>query len=148
MREIFPPSTDASPRARADPSERVAIGEAIERELEGRQGVRHDTRSDVENFPHLNDGEKTRDIAAKAAGFGNGKTYEQAKAVTNNAAPEGTSPRARADQSFPQSVEVDAGQRECKNSAPLRIIQSWGIPSRRATVGNPIVECHPKTQAT
>ena len=71
------------------PSERVAIGEAIEVELGNRAG--RPTSSDktiVENFPQLNDGEKTRDIAAKAAGFGNGKTYEQAKAVTNNAAPE------------------------------------------------------------
>jgi ParB family chromosome partitioning protein len=30
----------------------------------------------------------TRDIAAKAAGFGNGKTYEQAKAVIERGAPE------------------------------------------------------------
>lgn len=71
------------------PSERVAIGEAIEHELGHRAG--RPTSSDktiVENFPQLNYGEKNRDIAAKAAGFGNGKTYEQAKAVTNNAAPE------------------------------------------------------------
>jgi hypothetical protein len=52
-------------------SERVAIGEAIERELAGRHGVRHDTMTDVENFPPLEG--KTRDLAAKAAGFGNGK---------------------------------------------------------------------------
>jgi len=68
------------------PSERVAIGEAIERELEGRNGVRHDTKTAMENFPQVEGA--TRDIAAKAAGFGNGKTYEQAKRVTNDAAPE------------------------------------------------------------
>lgn len=68
------------------PSERVAIGEAIERELEGRNGIRHDTKTAMENFPKVEGA--TRDIAAKAAGFGNGKTYEQAKAVTNTAAPE------------------------------------------------------------
>lgn len=71
------------------PSERVAIGEAIERELEGRRGINQHTKKEgVENFPQADPGEKTRDIAAKAAGFGNGKTYEQAKAVTNTAAPE------------------------------------------------------------
>lgn len=67
-------------------SERVAIGEAIEAELQGRNGVRHDTQPAMENFPQV--AGPTRDLAAKAAGFGNGKTYEQAKKVTNEAAPE------------------------------------------------------------
>ena len=66
-------------------SERVAIGEAIEQELQGRVG--RPAAEMVENFPPLAEG-KTRDLAAKAAGFGNGKTYEQAKKVTNEAAPE------------------------------------------------------------
>ncbi|MFC0712068.1 hypothetical protein, partial [Azorhizophilus paspali] len=61
------------------PSERVAIGEGIERELGNRLGVNQHTKEDVENFPHPAPEGKTRDIAAKAAGFGNGKTYEQAK---------------------------------------------------------------------
>jgi hypothetical protein len=66
-------------------SERAAIGEAIEIELQGRN---HRPASESpENFPDLPKGD-TRDIAAKAAGFGNGKTYEQAKKVTNEAAPE------------------------------------------------------------
>lgn len=68
-------------------SERVAIGEAIEAELGNRQGQRTD-KEPVENFPQVTPGEKTRDLAAKAAGFGNGKTYEQAKKVANEAAPE------------------------------------------------------------
>lgn len=68
------------------PSERVAIGEAIERELEGRHGKNQHTKEDVENIPSPEGA--TRDIAAKAAGFGNGKTYEQAKRVANEAAPE------------------------------------------------------------
>ena len=68
------------------PSERVAIGEAIERELGERNGVRHDTKTAMENFPQVEGA--SRDIAAKAAGFGNGKTYEQAKRVANEAAPE------------------------------------------------------------
>jgi hypothetical protein len=38
-----------------------------------------------ENFPELNDsvikGKETRDIAAEKSGFGNARTYQQAKAV-------------------------------------------------------------------
>ncbi|WP_278400473.1 ParB/RepB/Spo0J family partition protein [Stutzerimonas kunmingensis] len=67
-------------------SERVAIGEAIEAELQGRHGGDR-TETKPENFPACPQGD-TRDLAAKAAGFGNGKTYEQAKKVTNEAAPE------------------------------------------------------------
>jgi len=57
------------------PSERVEIGRALEVELGKRQGQRTD-RQLRENFPEVQEG-RTRDIAAKAAGFGNGKTYEQ-----------------------------------------------------------------------
>lgn len=71
------------------PSERVAIGEAIEEELRQRHGKNQHTKEEVENFPPP-DG-KTRDLVAKATGFGNGKTYEQAKKVTNEAAPRGFS---------------------------------------------------------
>jgi len=68
---MSPGRTNCYPRS----SYQVAIGEAIERELEGRNGVRHDTKTAMENFPQVEGA--TRDIAAKAAGFG--KTYEQAK---------------------------------------------------------------------
>lgn len=61
---------------------------ALEGELAGRNGVRHDTSAARENFPQVEG--KTRDLAAKAAGFGNGKTYEQAKAV--DATPEEAPP--------------------------------------------------------
>lgn len=56
-------------------SERIAIGEAIERELGDRRlaTLKQNQKTEVENFPQRDDGEKTRDIAAKAAGFGNGK---------------------------------------------------------------------------
>lgn len=67
------------------PSERVAIGEAIERELGDRLGANQHSEG-PENFPDPKG--DTRDIAAKAAGFGNGKTYEQAKRVANEAASE------------------------------------------------------------
>ena len=38
----------------------------------------------MENIPHA----KTRDVVAQQIGFGNGKTYEQAKPVVRTAAPE------------------------------------------------------------
>lgn len=64
-------------------SERVAIGKALEAELGSRRGQRSDLER-PENFPEVGD---TRDIAAKSAGFGNGKTYEQAKQVIADGAP-------------------------------------------------------------
>ena len=54
-------------------SERVEIGKALEGELSKRNGVRHDGSAAKENFPEVKG--QTRDLAAKAAGYGNGKTY-------------------------------------------------------------------------
>lgn len=68
-------------------SERVAIGLALEEELGNRRGQRTDIEP-VEIFPQVDPGQKTRDVAAKSAGFGNGKTYEQAKRVVSEGAPE------------------------------------------------------------
>ena len=72
-------------------SERVEIGKALEGELKGRvgnpTGANQHSQGIPENFPEFQKGD-TRDIAAKAAGFGNGKTYEQAKKVVDEAAPE------------------------------------------------------------
>ena len=45
----------------------MAIGEAIEAELQGRNGIRHDTKPAKENFPEV--AGQTRDLAAKAAGL-------------------------------------------------------------------------------
>lgn len=70
------------------PSERVAIGAAIEAELHGRVGVNQYTKEGKENFPDPAPQGQTRDLVAKATGFGNGKTYEQAKKVVQEAAPE------------------------------------------------------------
>ncbi|OJW82860.1 MAG: hypothetical protein BGO66_02965 [Alicycliphilus sp. 69-12] len=67
-------------------SERVEIGKALEGELAQRVGVNQYTKG-KENFPDPPQGQ-TRDLAAKAAGFGNGRTYEQAKAVIASGAPE------------------------------------------------------------
>ena len=51
--------------------ERVEIGRALEGELSQRHGRNQHTKEDVENFPPPAEG-RTRDLAAKAAGFGNG----------------------------------------------------------------------------
>lgn len=68
-------------------SERVEIGKALEVELAAKaeQRMKAGAANPRENFP---EGGRARDIAAKAAGFGNGKTYEQAKAVIASGAPE------------------------------------------------------------
>ena len=70
-------------------SERAAIGEALEGELreQAEKRMKAGVSPPKENFPEGQDGQ-VRDLAAKAAGFGNGKTYEQAKKVSNEAAPE------------------------------------------------------------
>ena len=67
------------------PSERVAIAEAIKAEIGNRQGQRTDKTEPVENFPQVEPGQKTREVVAKAAGFGNDATYRQAKAVVEKA---------------------------------------------------------------
>ena len=64
----------------------MEIGKALEGELAQRVGVNQHTKEGMENFPHPQGA--TRDIAAKAAGFGNGKTYEQAKKAIAEAPPE------------------------------------------------------------
>ena len=69
------------------PSERVAIGRAIEAEIGKRQGRRTDLEP-VENLPQVPHGTKTRELAAEKAGFGNARTYQQAKKVTEDGAPE------------------------------------------------------------
>ena len=68
-------------------SERVAIGKAVEFELGNRQGQRTD-RELPENIPEVQPGIETREIAARRAGFGNARTYEQAKKVVDHGAPE------------------------------------------------------------
>jgi hypothetical protein len=53
----------------------VAIAKAIEEAIGERRG-----RGNQENFPELR-GTQTRDVAAEKAGFGNPKTYQQARRV-------------------------------------------------------------------
>jgi protein gp37 len=69
------------------PSERVAIAKEIEQRIGNRQGRRSDGEL-VENFPQVVAGAKTREIAAKSAGFGNDKTYRDAKKVAEEGTPE------------------------------------------------------------
>lgn len=64
----------------------MAIGEAIESEVkaEADKRMKSGVENPQENFP---EGGQTRDLVAKATGFGNGKTYEQAKKVVQQAVP-------------------------------------------------------------
>ena len=62
------------------PSERVAIAAALEAEIGNRQGERTDL-GPSENFPEIEAGTETREFVAERVGFGNYKTYEQAKRV-------------------------------------------------------------------
>lgn len=66
-------------------SECVAIGEAIEKELGERRGK--PTKDIPVNLPEFK-GKDTRELAAKKAGLGSGKTYESAKKTINNGSPE------------------------------------------------------------
>lgn len=70
-------------------SERVEIGRALEAELAKRHGGDRKSDQGGKNSTLIDAPEgKTRDLAAKAAGFGNGKTYEQARVVVDAGAPE------------------------------------------------------------
>lgn len=64
------------------PSERVEIGKALEAQLGERRG-----RDNREYIPELK-GRRTTELAAEKAGFGNRKTYDQAKQVVDHGAPE------------------------------------------------------------
>jgi hypothetical protein len=66
------------------PSERVAIGKAIEAEIGSRQGQRTDQQL-VGNCAQVASGVKTREIAAAKAGFDSPRTYERAKKVVEKA---------------------------------------------------------------
>jgi protein gp37/ParB-like chromosome segregation protein Spo0J len=69
------------------PSERVAIGKAIEELIGSRQGKRPDDQLRAIS-PEVKDGDRPRDIAAKAAGFGGATTYREAKKVVDEGVPE------------------------------------------------------------
>ena len=73
---LVPRSSDENEMRKAfTVSERVAIAEAIEKELQGRN--HRPEKESPENFPELPKGD-TRDLVAKATGLGSGKTLEAA----------------------------------------------------------------------
>jgi len=65
------------------PSERVAIAKAIEKQIGKRQGQRTDKQLRGK-IPEVENGKRTREVAAERAGFGNDKTYRQASKVVAN----------------------------------------------------------------
>ena len=64
------------------PSERVAIADAISKEIGNRAGR---PTNIPENIPEFPKGIETRTIAAKKAGFGNDRTFRQAKEIVEAA---------------------------------------------------------------
>ena len=69
-------------------SERVAIAKAIEERIGKRQGQRAKDGELVGNCPQVAPGEKTRDAAAKAAGFKSTDEYRRSEAVVEDGIPE------------------------------------------------------------
>lgn len=74
------------------PSERVAIAREIEARLGDRRGRRTDKElvhdcAQVPNAPAPKRGQKTRDVASKAAGFKNRETYRRAAKVVDKGSP-------------------------------------------------------------
>jgi len=69
------------------PSERVAIGKAIEAVLGNRQGQRTD-RVPPRNCAEVAPGQETREVAAQKAGFRSKDTYERAKTAVDAGTPE------------------------------------------------------------
>lgn len=69
------------------PSERVAIGKAIEADIGSRQGQRTDQQL-VGNCAQVAPGVRTRELAAAKAGFDSPRTYERAKRVVEKAVDE------------------------------------------------------------
>ncbi len=69
------------------PSERVAIGKAIEAEIGKRQGQRTDKGLPI-NCAEVEPGVETREVAAAKAGFDSASTYERAKRVVEKAVDE------------------------------------------------------------
>ncbi|MBF0098377.1 MAG: ParB N-terminal domain-containing protein [Magnetococcales bacterium] len=90
------------------PSERVAIGRKIEEFLGNRRGQRTDITAQQlqENFPEVQPGQQTRDIAAEKSGFGNGKTYQQAKTVVANGTQELVDAMDRGDVSISAAATI------------------------------------------
>ncbi|MBF0098766.1 MAG: ParB N-terminal domain-containing protein [Magnetococcales bacterium] len=93
------------------PSERVAIGRAIEEFLGDRRRFNADggPKADgaiQENFPESKPGQQTRDIVAGKAGFGNAKTYQQAKSVVSQGTPELVEAMDRGDVSISAAATI------------------------------------------
>lgn len=87
------------------PSERVAIGRAIEEQI-NRKGSNQYQKVEVQNFAPPDEGKKSREVAAEKAGFGNPETYRQAKHVVDNAPTEITEKMDRGELSINKAYQV------------------------------------------
>ena len=103
------------------PSERVAIGKALEDQAPERRG------SPIPQYIAELKGLETRELAAKKAGFGNRTTYEQAKRVVDDGAPELVEAMDSGDVSISAAAVIAAEPRERQE----QIVQLPGKLRRR-----------------
>ena len=107
------------------PSERVAIGKAMEDQAPERRGSLN-----PQNIAGLK-GVETREIAARKAGFGNRTTYEQAKQVVSDGASELVEAMDSGDVSISAAAVIAAEPRERQE----QIVQLPGEQRRRIVRG-------------
>ena len=128
-------------------SERVAIGNAIEKLLGNRRGRRTDLELQ-DNCPEVKPGIQTRDIAAQKAGFNNYRTYERAKAVVEHGAPElvekmdsgqvSVSAAATVTKNIPKEQQAGLTPIEVRKTAKL--LSSAGKQPAEAGTGGMVIE--------
>jgi ParB family chromosome partitioning protein len=124
-------------------SERVAIGASVEAALGERRGR---PPENVQNFAQLPTGEKTRDIAAERAGFGNAETYRQAKSIIEKGTPELVEAVDRGDVSVSAAAEVarlpEQEQRKIVAAGPKAVVEAarafrtYGMAAPNINTGN------------
>lgn len=127
------------------PSEKVAIGQAIEEELKQRHGGDRTSEQAGKNSGLNEQKGDTRDLAAKAAGFGNGKTYEQAKAVVATTTPELIAAMDRGDISVSAAAQV-AKLPASEQVAAIKDGTAKAIAKKSRPTGKP--KTGPKADAT
>ena len=123
----------------------MAIGKAIEDELGNRRGQRTDLKAEgqgdligaehVENFPQVETGQKTRQLAAEKAGFGNETTYRQAKTVVAEAIPELVEAMDRGDVAISTAAKLSSAPPETQHYAAANPKEAPAIAANHRALG-------------
>jgi ParB family transcriptional regulator, chromosome partitioning protein len=107
------------------PSERVAIGRAVEAKYGNRQGRRTDKQLvKLETQVGPKPGQKTRDYAAETSGFGSGVSYQQAQTVVDNGVPELIEAMDRGDISIKDAARVATDYKDSPDRQ-LAVVNGW-----------------------